>query len=347
MRVAVAYATDFGNISAGGIQSFIRSVGRAAPDDFAVEYWGIGDQAAALPRESDIFFPLGRVTSRGSVNLQYARRLRKFLSTTEAPDLVLLHRAEHAVFVPKQRSLLMLHGGTYYAWRASHSLFGALYPLIEVLAVAKATRAVSVVPGRHGVLTRHLAQFPAFTSCYDDDLFFPGSGPILPRVLFAGRLVREKRAHLIIDAAAELGFEITIAGDGPERPNLADRARRQGVKAEFLGPLSQAELAELYRVRPGVFAMASQFEGFPVSLLEAAASGLPVAATPAPGLAEATRAVGGVLSDTQTSLSAAILRARDSTNSVSPDEIRHRFGARAVGAAYWSLARSVVASGAQ
>jgi glycosyltransferase involved in cell wall biosynthesis len=66
-----------------------------------------------------------------------------------------------------------------------------------------------------------------------------------PTVLFAGRLVREKGADVLVDALAALpGVRAVIAGDGPELEPLRALAARRGLadRVELPGRLDRAEL---------------------------------------------------------------------------------------------------------
>jgi glycosyltransferase involved in cell wall biosynthesis len=68
-------------------------------------------------------------------------------------------------------------------------------------------------------------------------------------VLSVGRLDRAKRIELILDAlAADRELRCVIAGDGPDRERLEERARRQGLngRAVFAGRVGASELADLY-----------------------------------------------------------------------------------------------------
>jgi glycosyltransferase involved in cell wall biosynthesis len=105
---------------------------------------------------------------------------------------------------------------------------------------------------------------------WDDDL---------PRVLFVGRLVAKKGLDTALEAAAaSLGkFELVVAGPGPLQPESAS-----GVKV--LGPIPSERVAELYRAADALL-LPSRGEGFPVTVQEAMASGLPVVMTNDPSYA--------------------------------------------------------------
>ncbi|MFI8106673.1 glycosyltransferase family 4 protein [Streptomyces sp. NPDC086023] len=98
-------------------------------------------------------------------------------------------------------------------------------------------------------------------------------------VLFVGRLVAKKGYDLLLAShSPEAGYDLVLCGDGDARP----LAGRPGV--HHLGGLSPAEVAGAYRACD-VFALPSTREGFPLSVQEAMASGLPVVTTDDPGYA--------------------------------------------------------------
>ena len=112
------------------------------------------------------------------------------------------------------------------------------------------------------------------------------------RILFVGRLAAVKGVPVLLDAFARVlkdhpDAELTLVGDGPERPRIEARARALGCDhaVRFAGYLSQDEVtAEL--ARADLFALPSFAEGVPVVLMEAMASRLPVVATRLAGIPE-------------------------------------------------------------
>ena len=98
-------------------------------------------------------------------------------------------------------------------------------------------------------------------------------------VLYAGRLTTEKGVDLLADAflaarRQDPRLHLVLAGGGPEEAML--RARL-GDQATFLGWLSGDELPRAY-ASADAFLFASQTDTFGQVVLEAQASGLPVAA---------------------------------------------------------------------
>jgi glycosyltransferase involved in cell wall biosynthesis len=103
-------------------------------------------------------------------------------------------------------------------------------------------------------------------------------------VLAAGRLTPEKGFADVVDACAEAGLELVIAGDGPQRAELEARA---GTNVRFTGQIPAAELAAL-RARAAAAVVPSRYaEILPLAALEAMAAALPTVAARSGGLTEA------------------------------------------------------------
>ncbi len=91
--------------------------------------------------------------------------------------------------------------------------------------------------------------------------------------LMTGRLVSYKKFDLAVKVFNKLGWPLKIAGIGPELKSLKAMAKHN---IEFLGPVSDKELAELYsRAKCFIF---PQEEDFGITPLESMASGRPVIA---------------------------------------------------------------------
>ncbi len=107
----------------------------------------------------------------------------------------------------------------------------------------------------------------------------PDAYPGELKVLYAGRLTREKGVDLLAESflrahAADPRLHLLLAGGGPEEAEL--RARL-GERATFLGWLGGEALARAY-ASADVFLFASSTDTYGQVILEAGASGLPVVA---------------------------------------------------------------------
>lgn len=102
--------------------------------------------------------------------------------------------------------------------------------------------------------------------------------------------ISRKRVHLIVEALStidDIDYEWVHFGDGSERENLEALARDKGVKANFVGAISNSEIQDFYRRNyVDLFVTTSASEGCPVSLMEASAFGIPIVATNVGGISE-------------------------------------------------------------
>jgi glycosyltransferase involved in cell wall biosynthesis len=102
--------------------------------------------------------------------------------------------------------------------------------------------------------------------------------------LCAGALVPYKRVDAVVDAFNQLGEKLWISGTGPCDAELRSRAK---ANIEFLGFLTDAQLAERYRrCRALIFAGTEDFGMIPI---ECMAAGRPVIAVHKGGLKETVR----------------------------------------------------------
>lgn len=149
-----------------------------------------------------------------------------------------------------------------------------------------------------------------WTRGVDTDQFRPElrSDLGLPRpvFLYVGRVAVEKNLEAFLDL--DLPGTKLVVGDGPA---LAGLRQRYG-SAHFAGEQSGATLARTY-ASSDVFVFPSRTETFGIVLLEALASGLPVAAFPVTGPADVLDdGLGGVLSeDLRTAALAALTTRRE------------------------------------
>ena len=100
-------------------------------------------------------------------------------------------------------------------------------------------------------------------------------------VLFVGRLTRVKRVDRLLDAMVEVQEAVpsallVVAGDGELSDELRRMAALAGIRVMFLG--WRLDVASLYAAAD-LAVLSSDNEGMPVSLLEAAMSGVPAVTT--------------------------------------------------------------------
>lgn len=87
-------------------------------------------------------------------------------------------------------------------------------------------------------------------------------------VVSLSRLVTWKQIDILIEACALSNLKLAIAGDGPERRNLEELAKKSGCETHFLGQINREDSIDLLR-RSKIFALISSYEGLSFALVEA------------------------------------------------------------------------------
>jgi len=148
----------------------------------------------------------------------------------------------------------------------------------------------------HAELTRHgFRNLVTWSRGVDVDLFHPRDEPFLafprPIFLYVGRVAVEKNIGAFLDLPLE-GTKLVV-GDGPQLEEL----RHRYPEVRFTGVKHGEELA-CYYAASDVFVFPSRTDTFGLVVLEALASGLPVAGYPVMGPLDVIGGRGvGVLSD--------------------------------------------------
>ena len=146
-----------------------------------------------------------------------------------------------------------------------------------------------------------------------------------PHLLAVGRLSREKGFDLLIEAFAQLrarhaGANLLIAGAGCEEDALKNLCRELGVSdaVRFTG---RVDCPYVYFPGATLFVLPSRSEGMPNALLEAAAAGLPIVATPASGgISDLLRGRRGVWVTTEISATALAQTMMEALEKIAPGE---------------------------
>jgi glycosyltransferase involved in cell wall biosynthesis len=108
------------------------------------------------------------------------------------------------------------------------------------------------------------------------------------KILYVGRLNHEKNLFNLIEAIKETNFVLDLYGCGGLELKLKEFAEKKSVKVNFLGVVSNAELAKIYR-QYQFYILTSHHEGMPKSLLEAMSSGCFCIGTDVSGINEIIR----------------------------------------------------------
>ena len=118
-----------------------------------------------------------------------------------------------------------------------------------------------------------------------------------PVVLMVARFAPQKNQAMLLEALARVKsmFRVQFAGDGPTRAGIERLAGQLGLtsRVDFLG--DRSDIAAVLE-RASIFALPTNWEGFPLSILEAMRAGLPVVANDVGGVSESvTDGVNGFL----------------------------------------------------
>jgi glycosyltransferase involved in cell wall biosynthesis len=156
---------------------------------------------------------------------------------------------------------------------------------VEALRRADLVVSYSSAVDRHlaanGLTCRQIVPFPATIEATQ------GSGHATRRrVVFAGRIVRQKGVAVLIRAAREVDGEFVICGDGRQLKEMRELAREMSVqdRVRFRGWLSSEQLAEEFANASIVVVPSLWPEPFGLVGIEALAAGRPVVATATGGI---------------------------------------------------------------
>jgi glycosyltransferase involved in cell wall biosynthesis len=110
----------------------------------------------------------------------------------------------------------------------------------------------------------------------------------VPRIVMVARFAPQKNQQQLLSALADvdLPFRLTFVGDGPTRGAIEQQAGELGLipRVEFLGVRRDTDQI---LAASDLFVLATNWEGFPITILEAMRAGLPVIATDVDGVREA------------------------------------------------------------
>jgi glycosyltransferase involved in cell wall biosynthesis len=209
------------------------------------------------------------------------------------PKNVLLHQ-DMSVIRDANSDILWRHAPWLYEW-------------LERRAFSRMRRIFAV---RQSAVQRYRQLYPEFADRFafiptwvDSTVFVPspsdstreltrtalrrqiGIPPDAPLLVFVGRLDQQKDPLLLIESlklsvAAVPNLHLAIVGDGVlrSRTQEAVRVNRLTAQVHFLGVRPPLEIADILRAAD-LYVLCSAYEGMPIAMLEALATGLPVVST--------------------------------------------------------------------
>jgi glycosyltransferase involved in cell wall biosynthesis len=191
---------------------------------------------------------------------------------------------------PSKPALFTLHNTYHYLYRQHPGLVFRLMREAERRSLRKTTQ---IVPASYGV--RDELPVPdgrnvqVIQNGIDTRLFYPRSVTREPFFLYLGRLGRRKGVFDLLEAFAQSslpGFELRLAGDGPQE-EILEAAARLGIaeRVRLLGHVPRAAMPDLFASAHAVV-LPSWSEGFPLTVAEAMASGAVFIGSRIPGIIE-------------------------------------------------------------
>ncbi|XXX76788.1 glycosyltransferase [Sorangium sp. So ce134] len=292
------------SLNVGGLERVVlRLLERTARDRFAPIVCALEEPGALAEELARLDVPLVVLPRRPGLDPGLPVRLSAWLRR-EGIRLVHTHNPGPHLYGALAAGLARaagLPGGG--GPRVIHTKHGRNYPkqkrkvLVNRLAAALTDRVVAVSDDARAVALEVERVDPAkvvtILNGVDTDVFRPGdAGAARARlgvpasgyhVGCVARLSAEKDHATLLAAFARLrevrpDAHLTLIGDGPLRPALEQQAARLGVGGAVAFTGTRGDVAELLPAFD-VFALASLTEGISLTLIEAAAAGLPIVAT--------------------------------------------------------------------
>ncbi len=194
-------------------------------------------------------------------------------------------RTEHRPWLPGELPFLHRTSYPFLARRAARIITVSDHARLSFLASFPALEG-RFVTIHNGISTERFESLPDRESCrrwfgFPEKAFIVGT---------IGRLVAIKNHRLLLDAFIEIrkrvpDAHLAILGDGPLEMDLKRHAAENGAGRNVSMIPGSPEVPRFLRALD-VFTLTSDSEGLPLTLLEACASSLPVAATSVGGIPE-------------------------------------------------------------
>jgi glycosyltransferase involved in cell wall biosynthesis len=232
-------------------------------------------------------------------HLRDALDLPQMLRLVGSADIVHAHSSKAGFLVRfaaamrrrRARTLFTPHAWSFWAAAGAE---GRAYSALERIAAKWCRTIVTVSESERnaGIAAKigHREQYRVIPNGIDPEIYSRDPAPVPGRIVMVGRLSKQKRPDIALRTIASLleihpGVCLDIAGDGPLRSEteallaqlgLAGSVRLLGTRTDIPDLLAEA----------ACFLLTSDYEGCPLSILEAMAAGVPVVATDVGGVGE-------------------------------------------------------------
>lgn len=191
--------------------------------------------------------------------------------------------------------MITIHGGGLSAWKPefSHKLFFKNAKIITGVS-EKIIKEYSKRSNRKIIFTPPLIPFDVILpkNKYREKWLVDPDDKV---ILYVGSLKPLKSVDTLIEALGiitknkliDYNLKVLIVGDGISRKDLEDRVVELNLQdvVSFLGNIERGNINQLYNLAD-IYTICSEFEGLPISLLEAFVNNLPCISSDASGLKE-------------------------------------------------------------
>lgn len=296
MRVALVITRGD---SIGGAQIHVRDIAAKLSEDghdVCVFFGGVGDfqkllESFQIPSKliPSLVHPISPFNDvRAIIDLTYSLKQYK-------PDLIAAHSTKAGIvariagFLLRTPVLFTVHGWAFTEGVAP--IRRRIYRLIEWIAAPLTNQIICVSEYDRQLAIRERVVNPQKLITIHNGvantnrIASPNQNP--PRIAMVARLAPPKEHDTLFRVLKVLPHvNLELVGDGPRRAELESLASSLGIadRVHFLGNVTQVEQV-LERVQ--IFVLTSNYEAFPLSILEAMRAGLPVVASDVGGVSEA------------------------------------------------------------
>jgi len=232
-----------------------------------------------------------RELKRWKLKQLFKRRLNDLIDK-ESPDVLVTATYSTEVITEimsvKQKTRIVLESHIAAQYDTFRGVFKKIFNyLFKLSAINKCNLLISLTEGDASFWRRHVSNVliipnpvPFYNEVSMEDVREEG------RIIAVGRLHRQKRFDRLIEAFSLVAekypeWHIDVFGEGNEKENLQNLIDKKGLNNRVVLHGNTNKINEEY-LKSQFFVLSSDYEGFPMVLLEAMNNGLPVVSTNCP-----------------------------------------------------------------
>lgn len=117
----------------------------------------------------------------------------------------------------------------------------------------------------------------------DTDMFYNHNKSNLSRIIYVGRISKQKNIYMLLEAISSTNIGLDIVGSGEDFNSIKDYIKKKSIDVKFFGTVPNNQLPRILN-KYSIFVLPSFFEGNPKALLEAMSCGLAVIGANSPGI---------------------------------------------------------------